>query len=34
MKEMATTRLYLIRHGATEENERGILVGSTDVPSS
>ena len=27
MKEMATTRLYLIRHGATEENERGILVG-------
>ncbi len=34
MKEMATTRLYLIRHGATEENERGILVGSTDVPLS
>ena len=31
---MATTRLYLIRHGATEENERGILVGSTDVPLS
>ena len=26
------TRLYLIRHGETEENRRGILVGSTDVP--
>ena len=29
---MSTTRLYLIRHGETEENRRGILVGSTDVP--
>ena len=29
---MNTTRLYLIRHGETEENRRGILVGSTDVP--
>lgn len=28
------TRLYLIRHGETEENRRGILVGSTDVPLS
>ena len=27
---MATTRLYLIRHEATEENERGILVSNTD----
>ena len=29
---MNITRLYLIRHGETEENQRGILVGSTDVP--
>ncbi len=29
---MIITRLYLIRHGETEENQRGILAGSTDVP--
>ena len=29
---MNITRLYLIRHGETEENQRGILAGSTDVP--
>ena len=29
-----TTRLFLIRHGETEENRRGILVGGTDVPLS
>ena len=29
---MNLTKLYLIRHGETEENHQGILVGSTDVP--
>lgn len=29
---MKITRLSLIRHGETEENRRGILVGSSDVP--
>ncbi|MCL2789827.1 MAG: alpha-ribazole phosphatase [Desulfobulbus sp.] len=29
---MNTTRLYLIRHGETEQNKTGILVGSTDTP--
>lgn len=29
---MNITRLYLIRHGETVENQRGILVGSSDVP--
>ena len=29
---MNITRLYLIRHGETEENRRGILVGSSDAP--
>ncbi len=31
MNESIVTRLHLIRHGETEENQRGILVGSTDV---
>ncbi|MCL1981444.1 MAG: histidine phosphatase family protein [Proteobacteria bacterium] len=29
---MNTTKLYLIRHGETEENKTGVLVGSTDTP--
>lgn len=29
---MTITRLQLIRHGETEANKRGILVGSSDVP--
>ncbi len=29
---MTVTRLYLIRHGQTEENNTGVLAGSTDVP--
>ena len=32
MNTDSTTRLYLIRHGETEENRRGILVGGADVP--
>jgi alpha-ribazole phosphatase len=29
---MTTTKLYLIRHGETEQNRTGILMGSTDTP--
>lgn len=29
---MNTTKLYLIRHGETEQNKAGILMGSTDTP--
>jgi alpha-ribazole phosphatase len=29
---MKTTKLYLIRHGETEQNKTGILMGSTDTP--
>ena len=29
---MNTTTLYLIRHGETEQNKTGILMGSTDTP--
>jgi Fructose-2,6-bisphosphatase len=29
---MNTTTLYLIRHGETEENKTGVLMGSTDTP--
>jgi len=29
---MNTTKLYLIRHGETEPNKTGVLMGSTDVP--
>ena len=29
---MNVTRLYLIRHGQTEQNKGGVLVGSTDAP--
>jgi len=29
---MNTTKLYLIRHGETEQNKTGILMGSTDTP--
>jgi len=29
---MNTTRLYLIRHGETDQNKTGILMGSTDTP--
>ena len=29
---MNTTRLYLIRHGETDANETGVLMGSTDIP--
>jgi alpha-ribazole phosphatase len=29
---MNTTKLYLIRHGETEQNKSGILMGSTDTP--
>ncbi|PIE57308.1 MAG: alpha-ribazole phosphatase [Desulfobulbus propionicus] len=29
---MTATRLYLIRHGETESNRAGVLMGSTDVP--
>ncbi|MBM9536908.1 alpha-ribazole phosphatase [Desulfobulbus alkaliphilus] len=29
---MTTTKLYLIRHGETEQNKTGILMGSTDTP--
>jgi alpha-ribazole phosphatase len=29
---MNTTKLYLIRHGETEQNRTGILMGSTDTP--
>lgn len=31
---MRTYKLYLIRHGATEANEKGLYVGSTDLPLS
>ena len=31
MNNTTVTRLHLVRHGETEENQRGILVGSTDV---
>ncbi len=29
---MNTTKLYLIRHGETEDNKTGVLMGSTDTP--
>ncbi len=29
---MNTTKLYLIRHGETEQNKTGVLMGSTDTP--
>ena len=29
---MKTTTLYLIRHGETEQNKSGVLMGSTDTP--
>ena len=29
---MNTTKLYLIRHGETEQNKSGIMMGSTDTP--
>ena len=29
---MTPTRLYLIRHGETEQNRSGVLMGSTDTP--
>lgn len=29
---MNVTRLFLIRHGQTEQNRSGVLVGSTDTP--
>ena len=29
---MNTTKLYLIRHGETEQNKSGVLMGSTDTP--
>ncbi|WP_051305357.1 alpha-ribazole phosphatase [Desulfogranum mediterraneum] len=29
---MSATRLYLIRHGQTEQNRTGVLMGSTDTP--
>lgn len=29
---MNPTRLYLIRHGETEQNKSGVLMGSTDTP--
>lgn len=29
---MTPTRLYLIRHGETEPNKSGVLMGSTDTP--
>jgi alpha-ribazole phosphatase len=29
---MNTTKLYLIRHGETEPNKTGVLMGSTDTP--
>ena len=29
---MNITRLYLIRHGETDANKTGVLMGSTDIP--
>ncbi len=29
---MTVTRLFLIRHGQTEQNKSGVLMGSTDTP--
>jgi alpha-ribazole phosphatase len=29
---MNTTKLYLIRHGETEQNRTGVLMGNTDTP--
>ncbi len=29
---MNTTKLYLIRHGETDGNRTGVLMGSTDTP--
>ena len=29
---MNVTRLYLIRHGETDANKSGVLMGSTDIP--